>query len=108
MDSARSEYRSVTDVSIPVQERYAGEAEMRTKYLTTIYFNDDPEWKVLATYDVAAGCLFVHRRKARGTDYGRRILPQGTKHRATQAGGAASAPSSHLPSGGSSQPVQCR
>ena len=102
MDSARSEYRSVTDVTFST-ERYAGEADAN-KIFHYIYFNDDPEWKVLATYDVQQDAYSFTEEKpeAQITAGG---SPQGTTQ-GTQAGGAASAPSSYLPSGGSSQPVQ--
>ena len=102
MDSARSVYRSVTDVTFST-ERYAGEADAN-KIFHYIYFNDDPEWKVLATYDVQQDAYSFTEEKpeAQITAGG---SPQGTTQ-GTQAGGAASAPSSYLPSGGSSQPVQ--
>jgi len=102
MDSARSVYRSVTDVTFST-ERYSGEADAN-KVFHYIYFNDDPEWKVLATYDVQQDAYSFTEEKpeAQITAGG---SPQGTTQ-GTQAGGAASAPSSYLPSGGSSQPVQ--
>ena len=40
----------MTDVTFST-ERYAGEADAN-KIFHYIYFNDDPEWKVLAVYDV--------------------------------------------------------
>ena len=48
MDSARSDYRDVTDVTIS-QEPYEGEQEA-DKIYHYIYFNNDAERKVLSTY----------------------------------------------------------
>mgnify|MGYP000049018193 FL=1 len=75
---------------------------MQTKIFHYIYFNDDPEWKVLAVYDVQqdAYTFTGEMPEAQITAGG---SPQGTTQD-TQAGGAASSPSSYLPSGGSSQP----
>ena len=87
-----------------IQHRtYAGEADAN-KIFHYIYFNDDPEWKVLAVYDVQqdAYTFTGEMPEAQITAGG---SPQGTTQD-TQAGGAASSPSSYLPSGGSSQPVQ--
>ena len=48
ISSAQSEYRSVTDVFFS-DEEYDGEKE-EGKVCHYIYFNNDPEWKVLSTY----------------------------------------------------------
>lgn len=48
IDSARSEYRDVTDVTFSA-ERYAG-APADDKVYHYVYFNNDPERKVLSTY----------------------------------------------------------
>lgn len=48
IDSARSEYREVTDVTFS-SEAYAGEQESDKVY-HYIYFNEDPDWKLLSTY----------------------------------------------------------
>lgn len=49
--SARSEYRNVTDVTFSSQE-YTGERDSDKVYYY-VYFNDDPDWKVLSTYYMA-------------------------------------------------------
>ena len=46
--SARSEYRNVTDVTFST-EIYDGEQESDKVY-HYIYFNEDPEWRLLSTY----------------------------------------------------------
>lgn len=51
MDSARSEYRRVTDVTFS-QEAYAGEQDTDKVY-HYIYFNENPDWKLLSTYYMA-------------------------------------------------------
>lgn len=48
IDSARSEYRNVTDVTFST-EFYDGEQESDKVY-HYIYFNEDPEWRLLSTY----------------------------------------------------------
>lgn len=48
MDSARSEYQNVTDVTFST-EHYENETE-EDKVFHYIYFNQTPEWKVLSTY----------------------------------------------------------
>lgn len=48
MDSARSEYQGVTDVTVS-REAYQGEKDSDKVYYY-VYFNDDPDWKVLSTY----------------------------------------------------------
>lgn len=48
IDSARSDYREVTDVTFS-SEAYQGEQESDKVY-HYIYFNEDPEWKLLAIY----------------------------------------------------------
>ena len=48
IDSARSEYRTVTDVYFS-DEAYDGEKEDGKVY-HYIYFNNDPRWRVLSTY----------------------------------------------------------
>ncbi|WP_373216212.1 hypothetical protein [Ruminococcus sp. 5_1_39BFAA] len=48
IDSARSEYREVTDVTFS-SEAYEGEQESDKVY-HYIYFNEDPAWRLLATY----------------------------------------------------------
>ena len=48
ISSAQSEYRTVTDVFFS-DEEYDGEKE-EGKVCHYIYFNNDPEWKVLSTY----------------------------------------------------------
>lgn len=50
-DSARSDYRRVTDVTFST-EAYTG-AQDADKVYHYIYFNEDPQWKVLATYYMA-------------------------------------------------------
>lgn len=51
LDSARSDYRKVTDVTFST-EAYTG-AQDADKVYHYIYFNQDPQWKVLATYYMA-------------------------------------------------------
>ena len=48
MDRARSSYHKVTDVTFST-EKYTG-AKDSDKVYYYVYFNDDPSWKVLATY----------------------------------------------------------
>ena len=48
MDSVRSGYYKVTDVTFS-NEAYTGEKDSDKVY-KYIYFNEDPDWKVLATY----------------------------------------------------------
>lgn len=48
MDSARSEYHEVTDITFSTEE-YEG-AKDSDKVYYYVYFNTDPNWKVLATY----------------------------------------------------------
>ena len=48
VDSVRSSYHKVTDVSFSTEEYK--EAKDSDKVYYYIYFNDDPSWKVLATY----------------------------------------------------------
>lgn len=50
-DSARSDYYGVTDVTFS-NEAYTG-AQDADKVYHYIYFNSDPQWKVLATYYMA-------------------------------------------------------
>lgn len=48
VDSARSEYNKVTDVTFSTEEYM--EAKESDKVYYYIYFNNDPKWKVLSTY----------------------------------------------------------
>lgn len=48
MDSVRSSYYKVTDVTFSTEEYK--EAKDSDKVYYYIYFNDDPNWKMLATY----------------------------------------------------------
>ena len=48
IDSARSEYREVTDVTFS-SEAYQGDQESDKVY-HYIYFNEDPEWRLLSIY----------------------------------------------------------
>lgn len=48
MDSKSSEYRNVTDVTFS-QDEYKGDKDSDKVY-HYIYFNDDPDWKLLSTY----------------------------------------------------------
>lgn len=101
MDSTRSEYRRVTDVTFSAED-YSGERD-DDKIYHYVYFNEEPEWKVLATYYVKEDSyLFTEvepetepESETQAVTNGNASGSSGTNYQAsgTQQGGAASQPS---------------